>query len=318
MFLGVLRGKWCWATPRDIPAHLRGQPMTTARGFGLNGKSYYTNVTKPMEIAMAFTVTPTNGLGVTSLKSNGYVNNVFMHTSTTPTANNGFTNPNPAAGYAVVQLKQNFNKYLGLKWSFQPPTATSTKIDDSALTAGLVYVITVVGDSTDAVWHAVGVPAGITPAVGVSFVALTVGAGAGTSTSRVQVPGSSSIFTAEIVGNSNVNTKSNIATNAGQELIVQFSKPLVTIAAYTPAGTNSAPALSMNSYTPAGTNNGDTPPLFAGTPATLTGSVAAPAFTGTQATLTDTVADAVAAPTTGSICSLSLYFDGSSVTVDGL
>lgn len=275
--------------------------MSSARGFGLNGKSFYTNVAKPMQVNLNWTVTPTNGLGITSLKSNGYVNNVFMHTSTTPTANKGFTNPNPLAGYALIQLKQNFNKFLGMQYTFQTPTATDKKIDNAELTVGQVYVITVVGDGTSAQWTAVGVPAGITPAVGVAFTALATGSGSGnSSTSRVQLPTSSTIEIAEIVGATNVMTTSNIATNAGQWVTIQFSKASVA---------SSTPTLTMNPYTPAGTNNSATPPIFSGTPATLTGTISAP---------TETVSAAVGAPATGSLVMVQLYFDGSTVTVDGL
>ncbi len=293
--------------------------MSVARGFGLNGKSFYTNVTKPMQVNLAFTVTPTNSLGVTSLKSNGYVNNVFMHTSTTPGSNNGYLNPNPLAGYALIQLKQNFNKFLGMQYSFQTPTATDKKIDNAELSLGQVYVITVLGNATAAQWTAVGVPAGVTPAVGVSFTALATGSGSGnSSTSRMQLPTSSAIELVEVVGVTDTMTPANIATNAGQWVTLQFSKPLVTMGAYTPAGTNSAPALTMNSYTPAGTNSADTPPVFTGSAATLTGTVAAPTFTGSAATLTDTVSTVIANPATSSIVMLQLYFDGSSVTIDGL
>src|SRR6185312_8854232 len=106
--------------------------MSVVRGYGLNGKSVYMNVTKPMETFVQFTVTPTNGLGVTSLKSNGYVRNVFMHTSTTPASNDGYTNPNPANGYALVQFKNNFNYYLSGFAQFLAPSTGSVKIDNSA------------------------------------------------------------------------------------------------------------------------------------------------------------------------------------------
>lgn len=327
--------------------------MSVARGFGLNGKSFYTNVAKPMQVNLNFTVTPTNGTGITSLKSNGYVENVFMHTSTTPSGNNGFTNPNPAVGYGIVQLKQNFNYFLGLTSAFNPPNATATKVDNSALTVGQVYVISTLGDAAASVWTAIGVPTGVTPAVGVVFTALTVGAGANTSTSRVMLPSVAGVDFTEVIGVTNTMTNSNIAKNAGQWVFVQFSKSIVTMDAFTPAGTNSAPtftgsALATHSHilnlknaavadgattrVNAGTNllgantgsditvagggaNGGVAAVTAGTPA---GTVAAPTFTGTPATLTGTVTQSVAAPTTGTIISLSLYFDGSTVTIDGL
>lgn len=218
--------------------------MSVARGFGLNGKSIYMNVAKPMQINTTFTVTPTNGLGITSLKSNGYVENVFMHTSTTPTANNGFTNPNPAVGFAVIQLKQNLWNFLGLAGHvLTPPNVTATKIDNSALTVGQVYVISTLGNATAAQWATVGVPAGITPAVGVAFVAIATTAGtANTSTSRVMLPSVSATSSVEVVGVSNVMTTSNIASNAGQQIILQFLAPTISTGAYVSPFIPTAPA----------------------------------------------------------------------------
>ncbi len=292
---------------------------------------------------------------LTSLKSNGYVNNVFMHTSTTPAANNGYTNPNPAVGFGLIQLKQNFNCFLGMQATFAVPTATSTKIDNSALTVGQVYVISTLGDATAANWLELGVPAGVTPAVGVAFTALVVGVTgeANTSTSRVMLPTSSGIDLIEVVGVTNNMTATNIATNNGQWVVVQFSKSIVTMSAYTPAGTVAAPvftgsALATHTHdlflkngavvdgttttVNAGTNllgantgsditvagsgvNGGIVAASAGTPA---GTNSAPAFTGSAASLTGTVSQLAAAPATGSICNMRLYFDASSVTIDGI
>lgn len=228
--------------------------MTVVRGFGLNGRSFYTNIAKPMAVNMTFTVTPTNGLGITSLKSNGYVRNVFMHTSTTPTANDGYTNPNPASGYALIQLTNPFNRYIGMTSSLVSATTTSTKIDNSALTVGQAYVITTLGDASLAKWQSVGVPVGITPAVGVSFIATAVGTGSNVLTSRVQVPTSSGISAVEVVGDPNTMlAPSNIASNGGAFLVVQFLGEVATIASYTPAGTINTPTFTGESYTPAGT-----------------------------------------------------------------
>lgn len=330
--------------------------MSVARGFGLNGKSFYTNVAKPQDVNLQFTVTPTNGLGITSLKSNGYVRNVFMHTSTTPAANDGYTNPNPAVGYACIQFKNNFNYYLNGFTQFRTPTATSTKIDNSALTAGLAYVITIVGDASLATWQAIGLPPGITPAIGVSFIALTVGAGANTSTSRVQVPTTSGIYGVEMVGDpATMLSNSSIATNGGAWLLVQFMSPTFTAGAYTPAGTNSAPAFTgsalgthTHDFTVIGgqasstTNNianyagpiigkeqatnatylgsasATNGGVVAASAGTPAGTVAAPVFTGTAASLTGTLALAVTAPATGSVINMTFRYDGSSVTIDGL
>ena len=57
--------------------------MSVARGFGLNGKSIYGNVCEPQFVFANFIVDSTNGngLGQRSLKSNGYVEQVYMNTS---------------------------------------------------------------------------------------------------------------------------------------------------------------------------------------------------------------------------------------------
>jgi hypothetical protein len=57
--------------------------MSVARGFGLNGKSMYMNVCMPKVVNCNFVVDSTNGngLGIRSLKSNGYIESVYMNTS---------------------------------------------------------------------------------------------------------------------------------------------------------------------------------------------------------------------------------------------
>lgn len=57
--------------------------MSIARGFGLNGKSIYMNICKPSIVECNFVVDSTNGngLGIRSLKSNGYIESVYMNTS---------------------------------------------------------------------------------------------------------------------------------------------------------------------------------------------------------------------------------------------
>lgn len=328
--------------------------MSVIRGYGLNGKSYYTNVETPQDTNLQFTVTPTNGLGVTSVKSNGYVRNVFMHTSTTPTANDGYTNPNPANGYAVVQFTNPFNYYLNGYTQFIAPSTGSIKVDNSALTAGTVYTISTLGNASAATWTAIGVPNGVTPAVGVSFVALTVGAGANTSTSRVSTSSTSGIFGVEVIGLPNTMiSPANNAVNGGAWLLLQFMGSTFTAGAYTPAGTNSAPTFTgsaLGNHTHnltlknaavsdgattrvnAGTNllgantgsdltvagagaNGGVANSSAGTPA---GTISAPVFTGTPAELTGTSTLVAAAPTTGTIVCMKFSYDRGSVTIDGL
>lgn len=197
--------------------------MSVVRGFGLNGKSIYTNVCKPMEVWCNFIVDAANGngLGNRSLKSNGYVESVFMHTSSTPGTVNRFTNPNPAVGYALIRFKNNFNYYLGgFSGQIVPVTSPTT----TALTAGNVYVITVVGTTTTAQWQTVGLLPGLTPTVGQSFVSLVTASISGTG--KVGLPGVPTTHVVTVVGDPNASiNNSNVATNAGAQVLVQFAAP---------------------------------------------------------------------------------------------
>lgn len=223
--------------------------MSVARG-GQNAGHYYSNIVMPQEVDVTFTVTVTNGLGVTSVKSNGWVHNVFMHTSTTPTANNGVTNPNPASGIIIVQMKQNFNVFLGSRWNIQAPTTGSTV---TALTANTAYVINSVGTTTQAQWNTAGLPPGFTPAVGQAFIAKSTASLSGTG--NVKAVAASSVASVELFGDPSTEiANSSIETNSGAYFYFQVLD-------------------------------------YAG---------------------------ALVAPTAASVMNMSLYFDRSSVTVDGL
>ncbi len=316
--------------------------MTVVKGFGINGKSYYTNVCKPSIVHCTFTVDATNGLGVTSVKSNGYVRNVFMHTSTTPAANDGVTNPNPLAGFAMVQFTNNFNYYLGGFAEVISPSTGSIKIDNSAMTAGQVYIISTLGNATLAKWQAIGVPPGVTPAVGVTFVALSNGGAGNTLTSRVATPSVSGVSTVEVVGVPNTMiANSGVSTYGGAYAFLQFLSPTGSGTIAAPTFTGSALGTHTHDFTVIGgqaastTNNianyagpiigkeqatnatylgsasatnGGVVAVSAGTPA---GTISVPVFTSTSVL-------APAAPAAGSIVTMAFYFDASSVTVDGL
>jgi hypothetical protein len=148
-------------------------------------------------------------------------------------------------------------------------------------------------------------------------------------------------------------SSSNIASNGGAWLLLQFLVPTFTAGAYTPAGTISTPTFTgsaLGTHTHdlllknaavadgattrvnAGTNllgantgsditvagsgaNGGIVAASAGTPA---GTISTPTFTGTAASLTGTLALGVAAPATGTVISLGVMYDASSVTIDGI
>lgn len=101
-----------------------------------------------------------------------------------------------AAGVYQIQLQDNYAQFLHLAARLAAPV-TGSAVLIGALTPGVVYQITVVGAATTAQWITAGVPVGITPAVGVTFVALATSAG---SLSACKAIGVSGISAVEIVG----------------------------------------------------------------------------------------------------------------------
>jgi hypothetical protein len=196
------------------------------RNFASGGKIYAMHV-MPVLLDCNFIVDSANGngLGIRSLKG-PMIQNVFMHTTATPGAGNSnpstpavpVINPNPAPGTIVIQMQDNYNRsFSGFDAIVSPVSGTALKIDNSALTAGIPYIITTLGDATTAQWNALGVPLGVTPAVGVSFIAASVGAGSNTSSSRVMTAAllGSSICTIETVGDPNLSINPDPTKNQG-------------------------------------------------------------------------------------------------------
>lgn len=163
------------------------------------GHLYCPHVT-PVIVDCRFTVNSTDsaGLGITSgsLKGQG-VTAVYMHTSATPAA----TNPNPQSGTILVQLSDNFTQLYSFHADFASPmSGTPILVASAGVTSGLVYTITVVGTTTQAGWVTLGLPPGITPAVGVSFVAKATTTAAGTGAVQVPLSTASGIDHIENVG----------------------------------------------------------------------------------------------------------------------
>lgn len=203
-----------------------------------NAGHFYSNITKPVKIDLQFTVDNTNGNGITSLKSNGYVQNVFMNCATTASA----ANPNPAAGFAIIQLAGNYNVYLDKSWSVTAPPANATTAVTSGLTAGNVYIITVLGTTTLAEWQSIGLPKGLTPTVGQAFVATATGTG-GSHTGKVGTPDVSPIVKISEIGTPNTTlSNSNVSANGGGQILVQFmaatNSSTTTLVATAPAASS--------------------------------------------------------------------------------
>ena len=126
--------------------------------------------TMPVLLDCNFVVDSTNGngLGTRNLKGPA-VNEVYMNTSA-PLAGSG--NPNPEAGIILVQLADNYNRYLSGFAGFSGPTGSSS----TSVVSGVPVIVASLGTSTQAQWLAVGFPAAYLnfatglPNVGASFV----------------------------------------------------------------------------------------------------------------------------------------------------
>lgn len=125
---------------------------TNSNSLGYNGGRFYSFLNRPVLINCDFVVDSANGngLGLRSLKGSG-VQNVFMHTSASAGRGaNNYLNPNPASGYALIQLMNNYNRYCGgFSGYVSPVTGGNLAINASALTAGVPYVIVSTGHAAD-------------------------------------------------------------------------------------------------------------------------------------------------------------------------
>lgn len=177
----------------------------------------------PVQIDCNFVVDSTNGngLGIRSLKG-AYVQAVYMHTSATPAAGN----PNPASGNIVIQLMDNYARSLtGSHAIVSPVSGTPILIiaSGAALSIGSAYIIVSLGTSSTADWHAIGVPAGVTPAVGVSFIASAAGAGTGSGAVEIAAALGSNVASIETLGDPNLSIAPDPTVNQGfgAQFIVQ-------------------------------------------------------------------------------------------------
>lgn len=191
--------------------------MSVARG-SQNSGHYYSNIGMPQEVALQFTVNQADsgGLGITGLKSNGWVRYVFMNTSQTPGTTDGVTNPNPAAGNILIQLKQNFNVFYGMTWYSQAVVTGSAL---TSVTDGVTYQIVSVGTTTQTQWETAGVPASVDAVAGLSFNAITTASLGGTGT--VKAVTNAGVDSIQVVGNPTLATTSSVSRYGGSYLVLQ-------------------------------------------------------------------------------------------------
>lgn len=100
-------------------------------------------------------------------------------------------------GIYQIQLKDNYNGLFGQSFNVRSPT-TGSAVTAGSFVATTIYQITTLGTTN---YNLIGVPAGITPTVGMSFVATGIGSGTGTATA---------------IGNSNISAIETVGTLAGR------------------------------------------------------------------------------------------------------
>jgi len=99
-------------------------------------------------------------------------------------------------GTYQINLEDGFPHYLIGNAEVIAPT-TGSAVADGSFVVGTTYVISDVGTG-DTDWEAAGVASGVTPAVGVPFVAISIG-GAGSGEALAVAP--SQIVSVQVVGN---------------------------------------------------------------------------------------------------------------------
>lgn len=224
-------------------------------------------------------------------------------------------------GMYQIQMQDNYSGYyLGGYQFISPVTGSDIAIDSvtAGLTAGKPYRITIVGANTDAAWRAIGVPAGVTIAVGVSFVAIATGSGASGAGRVKLVAAGSGIDKIELIGNPNSTIAPISAIGAGSLgaiASIQCLAGSIVMGAYTPTGTISTGVIPVAAGTAgdAVTNNAGVLNSTGGEDVSLN----AQTFTGAAASLTGTFSYAAADPASGSTLKLSFLFSNSSVIIGG-
>lgn len=186
------------------------------RNWSSGGKIYSMHV-KPVYVDCNFIVDSTNGngLGIRSLKG-PVVQAVYMHTSATAATGN----PNPASGTIVIQFHDNYFKSLaGFNTIISPVSGTPL----TSTTNHTAYTIVALGTATAAQWQAAGLPKGVTPAIGASFIATATGTIGGSASVEIAAATGSGVASIETLGdpNTTINPNPTASQGFGGQVIVQ-------------------------------------------------------------------------------------------------
>jgi len=142
---------------------------------------FYTFHNKPVQLDVKVPIGATGAVGTLGLSSG--ISSVVRN----------------AAGIYQINFSDPYNKYIAHSWSIESPNSGSSILVASAGTvSGTSYIITIVGTTTTAGWQSLGLPVGVTPAVGVAFKATATTTATGTG--AVQVQSNSGIVAIEALG----------------------------------------------------------------------------------------------------------------------
>lgn len=159
-----------------------------------------------------------------------------------------------AAGIYQINFVDNYSKYLGGIFEVWSPNSGSSILVTTGTTSGLTYVITIVGTTTTAGWQTLGLPVGITPAVGVAFKATATTTTTGTG--AIQVQSVSGIVACEVIGNPTLTMYPTGLGSASPYIILQTlaatNSSTTTLIATDPANGST---LSLAFYFSDGSNN---------------------------------------------------------------
>ena len=129
-----------------------------------------------------------------------------------------------------------------------PVSGNALLVASAGLTVGVPYVIVSLGTSTVAAWHGLGVSPGITPAVGVAFIAAATSA-VGTGAVEITAALGMNIASIETVGdpNGSVNPDPTAQQGFGAQFILQCRDYQGALAAPANGGVISLQFLLSNS-----------------------------------------------------------------------
>lgn len=197
--------------------------------FGEQSYNYVLGGSNSIDLIFRVDPSNVNGLGISGLKGEN-IANVYMHTSATPAVGN----PNPAAGYLMIQMVGNYAAYLsGYHQMVGPNSGTPINVT-TGVTAGLAYVIQTVGTTTAAGFQALGLQPGLTPTVGQAFIAIATTTATGTGTIEVPAAAGSGNLILDVVGEQNLSAGATTGTPLLMRFLAPTSPSVTTLVATAP------------------------------------------------------------------------------------